>query len=138
PLNQDMEVTGPVIVKLWAASDARDTDFVTNLIDVHPDGFAQNLCDGIIRARYRNGDTPELLQPNRPYEFTIDLWATANLFKEGHRMRLDIASASFPRWDRNPNTGEPFGISAYMHPARQTILHDAAHPSRVILPIIPR
>lgn len=138
PLNQDMEVTGPVIVKLWAASDARDTDFVARLIDVHPDGFAQNLCDGIIRARYRNGDTPELLQPNHPYEFTIDLWATSNLFKEGHRVRLDIASASFPRWDRNPNTGEPFGQSAYMHSAHQTILHDAAHPSSVILPIIPR
>ncbi len=137
PLDQAMEVTGPVIVKLWAASDARDTDFVARLIDVHPDGFAQNLCDGIIRARYRNGDTPELMQPNHAYEFTIDLWATANVFKIGHRLRLDIASASFPRWDRNPNTGEAFGVSAHMHSARQTILHDAAHPSRIILPIIP-
>jgi putative CocE/NonD family hydrolase len=138
PLDQDMEVTGPVVVKLWATSDARDTDFVARLIDVHPDGFAQNLCDGIIRARYRNGDTPELMQPNHAYEFTIDLWATANVFKIGHRVRLDIASASFPRWDRNPNTGEDFGVSAHMHSARQTILHDSAHPSRVILPIIPR
>jgi hypothetical protein len=137
-LDGDVEVVGPVVVKLWAASDARDTDFVARLIDVHPDGFAQNLCDGIIRARYRKGDTPELMQPDNPYEFTIDLWATANVFKAGHRIRLDIASASFPRWDRNPNTGDDFGVSARLQTARQTILHDAAHPSRVMLPIIPR
>jgi putative CocE/NonD family hydrolase len=138
PLGQDMEVTGPVTVKLWACSDTRDTDFVARLIDVHPDGFAQNLCDGIIRARYRGGDTPELIRPGQPYEYTIDLWATSNVFKAGHRVRLDIASASFPRWDRNPNTGDDFGVSAAMQPAHQTILHDAAHPSHVVLPIIPR
>lgn len=138
PLAQDMEVTGPVIVKLWGCSDARDTDFVARLIDVHPDGFARNLTDGIIRARYRNGDTPELLEPGKAYEFTIDLWATANVFKAGHRIRLDVTSASFPRWDRNPNTGDDFGVSAEMRQARQTILHDAAHPSHVILPVIPR
>jgi putative CocE/NonD family hydrolase len=138
PLDQDMEVTGPVSVKLWAASDCRDTDFVARLIDVHPDGFAQNLCDGIIRARYRNGDTPELIEPGQPYAYTIDLWSTANVFKAGHRIRLDIASASFPRWDRNPNTGADFGASADMQAARQTILHDAARPSQVILPLIPR
>lgn len=138
PLEQDTEVTGPIVVKLWAASDAPDTDFVARLIDVYPDGFAHNLTDGIIRARYRNGDTPELLQPGEAYEFTINLWATANLFKAEHRIQIDIASASFPRWDRNPNTGEAFGVSAAMRPAQQTILHDAAHPSHVILPLIPR
>jgi hypothetical protein len=140
PLERDTEVTGPVSVRLWAASDARDTDFVARLIDVHPDGFAQNLCDGIIRARFRDGDTqpPSLIEPGRAYEYTIDLWATANLFLAGHRIRLDVASASFPRWDRNPNTGDDFGSNAYLQPARQTILHDAAHPSRIILPIVPR
>src|SRR6185369_16441773 len=110
------------------------------------DGLAQNLADGIIRARYRNGDpsrsagqgTAELLVPNQPYEFTIDLWATANVFKAGHRIRLDIASASFPRWDRNPNTGAPFGSDTDLRPARQTILHDAAHPSQIVLPVVPR
>jgi putative CocE/NonD family hydrolase len=137
PLEHDTEVTGPLLVRLWAASDAPDTDFVARLVDVYPDGFAQALADGIIRARYRNGDAPELLEPGRPYQFTINLWATANVFKAGHRIRLDIASASFPRWDRNPNTGAPFGSDARMRPARQTILHDAAHPSHIELPIIP-
>jgi hypothetical protein len=138
PLSQDVEVTGPVVVKLWAASDARDTDFVARLVDLHPDGFARNLTDGIIRARYRNGDMPELLEPGKPYELTIDLWVTSNVFKAGHCIRLDIASASFPRWDRNPNTGDDFGTSAEMCPTKQTIFHDAAHPSHVILPVIPR
>lgn len=138
PLVEDVEVTGPVIVKLWAASDAPDTDFVARLVDLHPDGFAQNLTDGIIRARYRNGATPELLEPGQPYLFTIDLWATANLFKAGHAIRLDITSSNFPRWDRNHNTGAPIGSDTEMRPAHQTILHDAEHPSHVVLPVIPR
>jgi putative CocE/NonD family hydrolase len=138
PLAQDTEVTGPLLVRLWAASDATDTDFVAQLVDVYPDGFAPLIADGIIRARYRNGPQPELLEPGRPYEYTIDLWATANVFKAGHRIRLDIASASFPRWDRNPNTGAPFGADAELRPARQTILHDAAHQSYIVLPIVPR
>jgi hypothetical protein len=137
PLATDLEVTGPLIVKLWAGSDAPDTDFVARLIDVHPDGQALNLADGIIRARFRNGETPAFLQPGQPYEFTINLWATANVFKAGHRIRLDIASASFPRWDRNLNTGEDIPTGVHMRPARQTILHDAAHPSHISLPVIP-
>jgi len=138
PLVQDIEVTGPLVVKLWAASDAPDTDFVARLVDVHPDGFAQNLADGIIRARYRNGAVPEPIEPGQVYEYTIDLWATANVFKADHALRVDIASASFPRWDRNPNTGAPFAQDAELRPARQTILHDAAHPSHIVLPIVPR
>jgi putative CocE/NonD family hydrolase len=137
PLEQAVEVTGPIEVRLWAASDAPDTDFVAMLVDVHPDGFAQNLVDGIIRARYRNGDQPEPLEPGQPYEFRINLWSTANLFKAGHRIRLDLTSSNFPRWDRNPNTGEPLGSSAEMRLARQTIFHDAEHPSCVVLPVIP-
>jgi putative CocE/NonD family hydrolase len=131
-------VTGPLHVRLWAASDAPDTDFVARLVDVYPDGFAQNLADGIVRARYRDGAVAEPIEPGRVYQYTIDLWATANVFKAGHCIRLDIASASFPRWDRNPNTGALFGSDSELRPAHQTILHDPAHPSRIVLPVVPR
>jgi uncharacterized protein len=130
-------------VKLWASSSALDTDFVARLVDVHPNGYAQNLTDGIIRARYRNvakGEAPSLIEPGKVYLYEIDLWATSNLFKKGHRIRLDITSSNFPRWDRNPNTGRNPGEdqAADVVIARQTIYHDAEHPSSVILPIIPR
>jgi putative CocE/NonD family hydrolase len=138
PLDRDVEVTGPIVVKLYAASSAPDTDFVARLVDVYPDGYAQNLTDGIIRARYRSGSTPELLEPGQVYAYTIDCWATGNLFRAGHRIRLDVTSSSFPRWDRNPNTGGPLASERETRPATQTILHDASHPSHVILPIIPR
>lgn len=140
PLQSDVEVTGPISVVLWAASSAPDTDFVARLVDVHPDGSAINLTDGVIRARARHGlHAPEsLIEPGRPVEYHIDLWATSNLFRAGHRIRLDITSSSFPRWDRNPNTGAPLGASTEMVPATQTILHDAAHPSHVLLPLVPR
>ncbi len=138
PLEQDTEITGPIVVKLWASSDAPDTDFVARLVDVHPDGFAQNLTDGIIRARYRNGETAELLEPGKAYEFTINLWATANLFKTGHAIRLQVTSSNFPRWDRNPNTGAALGEDSELRVAHQTILHDSTHLSQVILPVIPR
>ncbi|MDQ6660389.1 MAG: CocE/NonD family hydrolase [Chloroflexota bacterium] len=139
-LEQDTEVTGPITVHLWAASTAPDTDFVARLVDVHPDGYAQNVTDGIIRARYRNfasGEAPSLIESGKPYEYEIDLWATSNLFKVGHRIRLDITSSNFPRWDRNPNTGHVFGEDAELAVAQQTILHDAEHPSYVVLPIVP-
>jgi uncharacterized protein len=137
PLEQDMEITGPVSVKLWAASDAPDTDFVARLVDVHPDGFAQNITDGIIRARYRNGDQPELLESGKVNEYAIDLWSTANVFKRGHCIRIDVTSSNFPRWDRNPNTGHDIGVDTEIRLATQTILHDAEHPSHVVLPVIP-
>ena len=111
---KDIEVTGPVTVRLWAASSAPDTDFTAKLIDVHPpnedyhQGFAMNLCDGIIRARYRNGrERGEPMEQDDIYAFTIDLQATGNLFKRGHRIRVDISSSNFPRFDVNPNTGGP-------------------------------
>jgi len=139
PLERDLEVTGPVTVTLWAVSSAPDTDFVARLVDVHPDGFARNLTDGILRARYRHSlAAPELLEAGRAYEFTIDLWATSNLFKAGHRIRLDITSSNFPRWDRNLNTGHQIGTDAEVQSATQTILHDREHPSCVLLPVIPR
>lgn len=140
-LLSDVEVTGPVRVHLWAVSSVPDTDFVARLVDVHPDGYAQNLTDGIIRARYRNfakGEEPSLLEPGRAYEYEIDLWSTSNLFKAGHRIRLDITSSSFPRWDRNPNTGHAFGADADLAVAHQTILHDVEHPSCIVLPIVPQ
>lgn len=139
-LKEDVEVTGPITVHLWAISSARDTDFVARLVDVHPDGYAQNLTDGIIRARYRNfaqGEAPALIEPGNAYEYEIDLWATSNVFKAGHRIRLDVASSNFPRWDRNPNTGHDFGTDAELVVAHQTILHDREHPSYVVLPFIP-
>ncbi|HEV8702041.1 MAG TPA: CocE/NonD family hydrolase [Candidatus Polarisedimenticolia bacterium] len=142
PLLEDIEVTGPITVHLWAASSAVDTDFCVMLYDVHPDGRAFNLMPneaGVVRARYRASESaPTLLTPNEPVEFVIDQMVTSNVFKRGHRIRLDVTSSRFPSFDRNPNTGEPFGTSARMTAARQTVLHDAAHPSRVILPIIPR
>ena len=142
-LENDVEVTGPVKVKLWASSSAADTDFVARLVDVHPDGYAQNLTDGIIRARYRNaakGEAPSLIKPGKAYLYEIDLWSTSNVFKKGHRIRLDITSSNFPRWDRNPNSGRNFGEDQANDVviARQTIFHDAEHPSSIILPIIPR
>jgi putative CocE/NonD family hydrolase len=137
PLERDTEVTGPIHVRLWACSSAPDTDFVARLVDVYPDGRAFNLTDGIIRARYRQGPTESLLEPGRPYAFDIDLWATSNVFKAGHRIRLQVTSSNFPRWDRNPNTGHPFGQDAELQTARQTILHDREHPSHVVLPLVP-
>lgn len=139
-LTHDVEVTGPITVKLYASSTAKDTDFTGKLVDVFPDGEkAVNLTDGIIRARYRNGmESGDLLNPGETYEYKIDLWATSNVFKKGHRIRLDIASSNFPRFDRNPNTGDPIGEGGSTVKATQTILHDAAHPSYVALPIVPR
>jgi putative CocE/NonD family hydrolase len=139
PLAVPLEVTGPVTLQLWAASSAPDTDFTARLIDVFPDGTARALTDGILRARYRNSrSTPELLTPGEPVEFTIELGATSNLFLPEHRIRLEVSSSNFPRFDRNPNTGEPFGASARLAVARQTVYHDPAHPSRLLLPVVPR
>ena len=105
-----LEVTGPLAVTLWVTSDARDTDFTGTLVDVFPDGTARALGDGILRARYRDGKTSaKLLTPGEPTEITIDLGATSNLFRAGHRIRLEVSSSNFPRFDRNPNTGGVFG-----------------------------
>ncbi|MGZ3617028.1 MAG: CocE/NonD family hydrolase [Ktedonobacteraceae bacterium] len=139
-LKEDLEVTGPVKVHLWATSSAPDTDFVARLVDVHPDGYAQNLADGIIRARYRNaalGEDASLIESGRAYEYEIDLWSTSNVFRAGHRIRLDVTSSNFPRWDRNPNTGHEFGVDSELAVAYQTILHDPEHSSYIVLPIVP-
>jgi putative CocE/NonD family hydrolase len=139
PLDTPLEVTGPVTVELWASSSGTDTDFTAKLVDVYPDRTARALTDGILRARYRKGKTnPVLLTPGQPDLMTIDVGATSNVFLPGHRIRLEISSSNFPRFDRNPNTGAPFGESAELRVATQTVLHDAQHPSRIILPVVPR
>ena len=145
PLESDVEITGPITVKLHASSSARDTDFTAKLIDVcplsddYPDGLAINLTDSIIRARYRNGwDTPELLEPGKVYEFVFELYPTSNVFKKGHRIRLDISSSNWPRFDVNPNTGGDLGVERRLEIAEQTIYHESEHPSHVVLPIIER
>jgi hypothetical protein len=139
PLEQDLEVTGPVKLVLHAASSARDTDFTAKLVDVHPNGKAYILCAGIIRARYRRDLAKEaLLEPGKAERFEIDLWVTSNLFKRGHRIRLEISSSNFPRFDRNSNSGKPFGTDTKLLSAKQTIFHAADHPSHLVLPVIPR
>lgn len=137
-LKSELEVTGPVKVILYAASMAEDTDWTAKLVDVHPDGRAFNLCDGIIRARYRQSrDNPSLIKPSQIYRYEIDLWTTSNAFLSGHRIRVEISSSNFPRFDRNLNTSEAFGAGTKPVKATQTIYHDAEHPSHVLLPIIP-
>ncbi|MHC5061477.1 MAG: CocE/NonD family hydrolase [Planctomycetota bacterium] len=137
-IKEDLEVTGPVKVVLYAASSAPDTDWTAKLVDVYPNGKAFNLCDGIIRARYRDSATePTLIEPGRIYRYEIDLWVTSNVFLPGHRIRVEISSSNFPRLDRNPNTGHKFGADAELRKAKQTIYHDADNPSHIILPVIP-
>jgi len=137
-LSQDLEITGPVTAELFASSSAVDTDFTAKLVDVWPDGFAQNLTEGIIRARYRESqEKPSFLNPGQPYKFTLDLWSTSNLFRKGHRVRLEISSSNFPRFDRNLNTGEDATSARKSVPATNTIYHDAEHPSALVLPIVP-
>lgn len=139
PLERAVEVIGPIELRLFVSSSAPDTDFTGKLVDVHPDGRAIILTEGILRARYRNSlTTPELLEPGAIYELRLNLWATANVFLPGHRIRLEVSSSNFPRFDRNSNTG---GVIAQeprerYQPAVNRIFHDAAHPSCLILPIL--
>jgi hypothetical protein len=140
-LKEAVEVTGPITMKLFASTSARDTDWTAKLVDVGPDGLARNVADGIVRARYREtkGNAPgTLIEPHRVYEYTIDVWAASNLFLPGHQIRLEISSSNFPYYDRNLNTGEDTATSSRVEVARQTIYHSERYPSRLVLPIIPR
>lgn len=137
-LSADMAVVGPIAVDLWAATSAADTDFTAKLVDVYPDGTAINIADGIIRARFRDDpSSPHLVVPGEPNEYHIDLWHTANLFKAGHRIRLDISSSNFPHYDRNLNTGDAIGSDTLDNAviADQSVFQDAQHPSRIMLPL---
>jgi putative CocE/NonD family hydrolase len=139
PVVEDVKVCGPIRARLHAASSARDTDFMAKLLDVWPDGFAQRLTDGMVRARFRDGmERPTLIEPGRIYAYDVDLWNTCQVFKKGHRIRVEIASSAFPKYDRNPNTGEALGRTTRVQVARQTIYHDREHPSHIVLPIVPR
>jgi putative CocE/NonD family hydrolase len=137
PLGSNLDVTGPVTVKLFASSSARDTDFWAQLTDVFPNGYSMHLTEGIIRGRYRNSlEKQELLDPEAVYEFNIDLWVTSNMFQAEHRIRLDLSSSSFPKYDRNPNTGNEFGKDTAMIVAEQKIYHNAKYASHITLPIV--
>jgi len=137
-LEQPVEVTGPIEVTLYAATTAPDTDFTAKLVDVHPDGKAYNLNNGIVRARFRNSlERAEPIEPGQPAEYRIEVWPTSNLFKKGHRIRLEISSSNFPHYDRNLNTGHEFGQDAEMRVADQTIFHDHNRPSKIVLPVMP-
>lgn len=145
PLKDDLEVTGELVVELWASSDALDTDFTAKLVDVYPPsadfpgGFELNIGDGILRARFRESLAEEkLLTPGEVQKITIKLYPTSNVFKKGHRIRVDISSSNFPRFDVNPNTGEPLSQHRRMQTAINTIQHNQKYPSRIILPVIPK
>jgi putative CocE/NonD family hydrolase len=144
PLTEDLTVIGPIVVKLHASASTVDTDLTAKLIDVYPPsttwpgGFDLNLTDAIVRARYRaTREKAEFLEPGRVYEFTIEPFPTANVFKKGHRIRVDISSSNFPRFDVNPNTGEPIGLSRRLMPSHITLHHSARYPSHIELPIAP-
>ena len=139
PLEVDIEVTGPVSLTIYASSSAPDTDFTGTLVDVHPDGKAIIICEGILRARFRDSiESPTLIEPGKVYELTVDMWETSNMFKVGHRIRLEVASSNHPRFDRNLNTGNHPATDTEMRVAEQTIYHDSGRPSHLTLPVIPR
>jgi putative CocE/NonD family hydrolase len=138
PLKQELEVTGPVRLVLYASTSALDTDFTAKLIDVFPNGEARNLTDGILRVRYRGGlDKPEAAKPGEIYALNIDVGVTSNVFLAGHSVRVEISSSNFPRFDRNPNTGRAIADETALKPARQNVYHGAAYASHILLPVIP-
>ncbi|HBH85253.1 MAG TPA: X-Pro dipeptidyl-peptidase [Bacteroidales bacterium] len=136
-LNDTITVAGPVKMKLHAATDGTDTDWMIKLVDVYPNGYAMPVSEGILRARFRSGlDKMKLLTPNQTYEYEIEMTGTANSFLPGHRIRIDITSSNFPQFDRNPNTGEPLGSSPKTRVAKQTIFHGGTNLSHIILPVV--
>ncbi len=144
PLSAPVEVTGPVKVRLWVSTDAADTDFTAKLLDIYPPsedwpgGYHLNITDSILRLRFHGGaDRERFVEPGEVVEIEIELYPTSNVFAVGHRIRLDISSSNFPRFDINPNTGEPIGRHTHTVVARNTVYHDAGRPSQVVLPIVP-
>jgi putative CocE/NonD family hydrolase len=139
PLKSDLEVTGPVRAVLHVSTSARDTDFTAKLVDVYPDGRAMNLCDGIMRLRYRESvDRPVAVEPGKVYEITIEAGVTSNVFKASHSIRLEVSSSNFPRFDRNLNTGRNNADETEVRAAGQSVYHGHGRPSYLLLPVIPR
>jgi putative CocE/NonD family hydrolase len=139
PLRQNLEVTGVIRTILHVSTTAPDTDFTAKLVDVFPDGHARNLCDGILRLRYRDGlQTAKLAKPGQIYRISVETGVTSNVFLTGHRIRLEISSSNFPRFDRNPNTGRPISDERELRVARQTVFHGKTRPSYLLLPVVPR
>jgi uncharacterized protein len=137
PLESEVEISGPVAVKIHASTSAKDTDFWAQLVDVYPNGFSMHLTEGIIRGRYRKSlERPELLEAGKVYEFDIDLWVISNCFLKNHKIRLDVSSSSFPKYDRNPNMGHEFGRDSELIVASQKVFHSGEYPSHVLLPIV--
>ena len=137
-LPRDLEVCGPIRARLFASSDAHDTDFMVKLLDVWPNGFVERLIDGMVRARFRDGmDRPSPIEPGRVYGYDVDVWNTCQTFRPGHRIRVEVASTAFPKYDANPNTGEPLGQTTTSQPAHQAVFHDREHASYVMLPVVP-
>jgi len=142
-LAQDCEVTGSIEAELWVSSDCPDTDFTIKLVDVYPPskdypgGFAMNMADGILRARYRDSwEKPEFMDPGRIYRISVATFPASNLFAKGHKIRLDVSSSNFPHFDANPNTGEAEGSSEGIRVATNSLHLGKAHPSRLFLPFV--
>ncbi|MGH9093198.1 MAG: CocE/NonD family hydrolase, partial [Acidimicrobiales bacterium] len=135
--DEPLEVTGPVLADLWVSTDAPDTDFTAVFLDVHPDGSTWNVCEGAVRLRHALAAPPA---PGAVHHVVVDLAATSIVLGAGHRLEVRVSSSSFPAWEPNPNTGRPLGADADadLRPARQQVFHDARHPSRVVLPVVPR
>ncbi|HKT06746.1 MAG TPA: CocE/NonD family hydrolase [Gemmatimonadaceae bacterium] len=138
-LTRPLEVTGQMSATIWASTDARDADWNLMLLDVGPDGHAQRVQDGVVRARFRTGpDSAVLVPPGRVERYDIDLWFTSRVFEPGHRIRVTVSSARFPKYDRNLGTGGSNERDSTFVVAHQRLLHDASHPSHIVLPVIPR
>jgi uncharacterized protein len=135
PLDHDVEVTGPISLILYVSTSASNTDFTAKLVDVHPDGAAYNISEGILRRAYQ--EAQDRLVRGGVHEIQIELWPTSIVFFKGHRMRLEVSSSNFPRFDRNPNTGNSIASEVKAITAKQAISHGVKFPSRLILPIIP-
>ena len=137
-LTEDLEITGPISATVWASSDAIDTDFTATLTDLEPGGKAIALCEGIVRARFRDGtENPQMIIPGKIYKFEIDMWNTSNSFNKGHRIRIEISSSNFPRYNRNLNSGNPIASDTDITIANQTVYHGSKYPSHINLPLIP-
>jgi hypothetical protein len=137
-LKRPLEVTGPVRALLYVSTSEPDTDFTAKLVDVYPDGHALNLCDGILRLRYRDSlERPAAAAPGEVYAIAIDAGVTSNVFAKGHRIRLEVSSSNFPRFDRNPNTGRRIADERELRRATQAVYHGRPHPSHLLLPVVP-